>query len=122
MDPDRIVGTDIAGYAIESVLGRGAMGVVYVARQRSPERRVALKLITPAFAGDEVFRRRFLREATAAAAIEHPHILPVYAAGESNGILYMATRLVDGQDLREILRSSEELAPRSGRTDRRAGR
>ena len=111
MDPDRIVGTDIAGYAIESVLGRGAMGVVYVARQRSPERRVALKLITPAFAGDEVFRRRFLREATTAAAIEHPHILPVYAAGESNGILYMATRLVDGQDLREILRSSEELAP-----------
>ena len=109
MDPDRIVGTDIAGYAIESVLGRGAMGVVYVARQRSPERRVALKLITPAFAGDEVFRRRFLREATAAAAIEHPHILPVYAAGESDGILYMAMRLVDGQDLREILRGSKEL-------------
>ena len=72
MDTDRFVGTDVAGYAIESVLGRGAMGVVYVARQRSPERRVALKLITPAFADDEVFRRRFLREATAAAAIEHP--------------------------------------------------
>ena len=85
------------------------MGVVYVARQRSPARRVALKLITPAFADDEVFRRRFLREATAAAAIEHPHILPVYAAGESNGILFMAMRLVDGLDLREILRGSAEL-------------
>jgi serine/threonine protein kinase len=109
VDPDRIVGTDIAGYAVESVLGSGAMGVVYVARQRSPERRVALKLITPAFASDEVFRRRFLREATAAAAIEHPHILPVYAAGESNGTLFMAMRLIDGRDLREILRSSEEL-------------
>ena len=80
------------------------MGVVYVARQRSPERRVALKLITPAFANDEVFRRRFLREATAAAAIEHPHILPVYAAGESNGTLFMAMRLIDGRDLRAILR------------------
>ena len=110
MDPDRIVGTDVAGYTVESVLGSGAMGVVYVARQRSPERRVALKLITPAFANDEVFRRRFLREATAAAAIEHPHILPVYAAGESNGILFMAMRLIDGRDLREILRGSRELS------------
>jgi serine/threonine protein kinase len=106
VDPDRIVGTDVAGYAIESVLGHGAMGVVYVARQRSPERRVALKLINPAFADDEGFRRRFLREATTAAAIEHPHILPVYAAGESDGVLFMAMRLIDGQDLREILRGS----------------
>ena len=96
MDTDRIVGTEVAGYAIESVLGRGAMGVVYVARERSPVRKVALKLITPAFAGDEVFRGRFLREATAAAAIEHPNILPVYAVGESAGILYMAMRLVPG--------------------------
>ena len=109
MDPDRIVGTDVAGYEIESVLGRGAMGVVYVARQRSPARKVALKLITPAFADDEVFRRRFLREGTAAAAIEHPHILPVYAVGESDGNLFMAMRLVDGLDLREILRGSAEL-------------
>jgi serine/threonine protein kinase len=109
VDPDRIVGTDVAGYTVESVLGSGAMGVVYVARQHSPERRVALKLITPAFANDEVFRRRFLREATAAAAIEHPHILPIYAAGESNGTLFMAMRLVDGRDLREILRGSAEL-------------
>jgi serine/threonine protein kinase len=109
VDTDRFVGTDFAGYTIESVLGSGAMGVVYVARQRSPERRVALKLITPAFAGDEVFRERFLREATAAAAIEHPNILPVYAAGESDGILFIATRLIDGADLGEILRGSPEL-------------
>jgi len=109
VDADPIIGTHVAGYTIESVLGHGAMGVVYVARQDSPARRVALKLIAPAFAGDDVFRRRFLREATAAAAIEHPHILPVYAAGESNGILFMAMRLVDGQDLGEILRGANEL-------------
>ncbi len=110
VDTDRIVGTEVAGYAIESVLGRGAMGVVYVARERSPARNVALKLITPAFAGDEVFRERFLREATAAAAIEHPNILPVYAVGESDGILYMAMRLVPGLDLREILGGAGQLA------------
>jgi len=119
VDPDRIVGTDVAGYAVESVLGRGAMGVVYVARQSSPERKVALKLITPAFANDDVFRRRFLREATAAAAIEHPHILPIYAAGESNGTLFMAMRLIDGRDLRDILRGSLELP--LGRIERIVG-
>jgi serine/threonine protein kinase len=103
VEADPIVGTEVAGFHIESVLGRGAMGVVYVARQRSPDRRVALKLIAPGVAGDEVFRRRFLREATAAAAIEHPHILPVYAAGESDGVLFLAMRLVDGRDLAAIL-------------------
>ena len=109
MDPDRIVGTQIAGYTIESKLGRGAMGILYVARQRSPDRRVALKLITPAFAEDQTFRRRFLREAAAAAAIEHPHILPVYAAGDADGTLYIATRLVEGRDLRTILLLSGQL-------------
>jgi len=63
VDVDRLVGTHVAGYSIESVLSRGAMGVVYVARQRSPERRVALKVINPAYADDEAFRERFLREA-----------------------------------------------------------
>jgi hypothetical protein len=85
------------------------MGEVYIALERSPERRVALKLINPAFADDDVFRQRFLREATAAAAIEHPHILPVYAAGEADGTLFMAMRLVDGLDLRQILRTSPNL-------------
>lgn len=85
------------------------MGVVYLARQRSPDRKVALKLINPAFADDDSFRQRFLRESTAAAAIDHPHILPVYDAGESDGILFIAMRLVDGRDLREILRTSGPL-------------
>jgi tRNA A-37 threonylcarbamoyl transferase component Bud32 len=109
VDPERVVGRELAGYSIESVLGRGAMGVLYVARQRSPERLVALKLITPALADDDVFRRRFLQEATAAAAIEHPHILPVYAAGEAGGVLFLAMRLIEGRDLRAILRTSELL-------------
>jgi len=111
MDVDPLVGREVAGYAIESVLGRGAMGVVYLARQRSPDRRVALKLINPAFADDDAFRRRFLRESTAAAAIDHPHILPVYATGEADGLLYIAMRFVEGRDLRAILRASEAMDP-----------
>ncbi len=103
VDSDPLIGAEIAGFRIESVLGRGAMGVVYVAHQRSPDRRVALKLIAPAFAGDETFRSRFLRETTAAAAIEHPHVLPVYAAGDDEGTLYLAMRLADGRDLRAVL-------------------
>jgi serine/threonine protein kinase len=109
LETDPVVGSEVAGYSVESVLGRGGMGVVYLARQRSPDRKVALKLIAPAFAGDEAFRRRFLRESAAAAAIDHPHIRPVYDAGESEGVLFLAMRLVDGEDLREILRASERL-------------
>jgi serine/threonine protein kinase len=109
LNADRLVGTDVAGYSIEGVLGRGGMGVVYLARQHSPDRRLALKLINPAFADDEGFRRRFLRESVAAAAIDHPHILPVYDAGESDGALFIAMRLVEGEDLKEILRASGPL-------------
>jgi serine/threonine protein kinase len=106
---DPTVGAEIAGYRIETVLGSGAMGVVYRARQRSPDRDVAFKIITPAFARDPSFRRRFLREVDAAAAIEHPHILPVYEAGEFDGSLFMASRLVTGPDLRQILGRSGAL-------------
>lgn len=109
MDADRVVGSSVAGYMIESLLGQGGMGVVYLARQRSPDRRLALKLINPAFADDESFRQRFLREAAAAAAIDHPHILPVYDAGEADGVLFIAMRLVDGEDLRTILRAPDLL-------------
>jgi serine/threonine protein kinase len=109
VDVDRMLGTEVAGFTVDSVLGHGAMGVVYVARQTTPDRRVALKLIAPAYSADENFRRRFLREATAAAAIEHPHIMPVYAAGESDGTLFMAMRLVEGRELRDILNDSAGL-------------
>jgi serine/threonine-protein kinase len=109
VDAGGVVGSVVAGYTIESVLGQGGMGIVYLARQRSPDRRLALKLINPAFADDESFRQHFLREATAAAAIDHPHILPVYDAGEADGVLFIAMRLVDGEDLRAILRAPDPM-------------
>jgi DNA-binding beta-propeller fold protein YncE len=97
------VGTQFAGYRIEGVVGRGGMGVVYRATELALDRPVALKLIAPELAGDDSFRERFLRESRLAASIDHAGILPVYAAGEAGGELYLATRFVAGTDLRALL-------------------
>ena len=97
-------GSSFAGYQIESVVGRGGMGVVYRATDLRLERPVALKLVAPEFAEDELFRRRFLREPRMAASLDHPNVVPIYEAGEHDGQLYLAMRFVDGSDLRTLLR------------------
>jgi YVTN family beta-propeller protein len=97
------IGTDIAGFRIESVLGQGGMGTVYVAEQSSPTRKVVLKLLRPELTKDEAFRRRFVHESEAAASTEHPNIVPIYSAGEADGVLYIAMRYVEGDDLRRVL-------------------
>jgi serine/threonine protein kinase len=79
------VGTEIAGYRIESLIGRGGMGEVYLATQAFPERKVALKLLPHELASDPGFRERFIRESNAAASVEHASIVPVYGAGEADG-------------------------------------
>ena len=109
MSPD--VGTQLAGYRIVGVLGRGGMGVVYRATELALDRPVALKLIAPELADDAVFRERFLRESRLAASIDHPGILPVYAAGEAEGELYLANRFVEGRDLGALLEQEGPLAP-----------
>ncbi len=96
-------GVRLGGYVIDGVVGRGGMGVVYRATEVALERPVALKLIAPELANDEGFRERFLRESRLAASLDHPAILPLYAAGEADGQLYIATRFVDGIDLRGLL-------------------
>jgi DNA-binding beta-propeller fold protein YncE len=96
-------GVRLGGYVIDGVVGRGGMGVVYRATEVALERTVALKLIAPELANDEGFRDRFLRESRLAASLDHPAILPLYAAGEADGQLYIATRFVDGNDLRGLL-------------------
>ena len=103
-------GTQLAGYRIDGVIGRGGMGVVYRATELALDRPVALKLIAPELAGDAAFRERFLSESRLAASIDHPGILPVYAAGEADGELYLANRFVDGTDLRAVLEDGP-LAP-----------
>jgi predicted Ser/Thr protein kinase len=109
MTEDRI-GTEVGGFRIESLLGQGGMGTVYVARQSSPTRKVVLKLLRPELSTDEAFRRRFIHESEAAASTEHPNIVPIYSAGEADGLLYIAMRYVEGEDLRELIARDGPLA------------
>ena len=102
----------IAGYRLTALVGRGGMGVVYEAVQLTLGRSVALKLIDPARAGDEEFRARFVRESHVAAALEHPHVIPVYEAREDGGLLFIAMRLVRGASLAEHLGAHAPLEPR----------
>jgi serine/threonine protein kinase len=97
------LGTQFAGYRIDDVVGRGGMGVVYRATELALDRPVALKLIAPELASDASFRERFLGESRLAASIDHAGILPVYAAGEADGELYLANRFVEGTDLGAIV-------------------
>ena len=99
----------VAGYRIERPIGRGGMGVVYLAEQVRLRRRVALKLIVPEYAEDEDFRRRFERESQLAASIDHPNVITVHEAGESDGNLFISMRYVEGSDLRELIRREGRL-------------
>jgi serine/threonine-protein kinase len=108
---DLSVGTVVAGCRIEAVAGRGGMGVVYRATQLGLDRPVALKVIAPDYAADELFVTRFKAESRIAASIEHPNVVPVYEAGEADGLLYLAMRYVEGTDLRELLDAVGRLEP-----------
>jgi streptogramin lyase/predicted Ser/Thr protein kinase len=96
-------GTELLGYQIDELVGRGGMGVVYRAYDLRLKRNVALKLLAPQFAEDKSFRARFLKESEAAASLDHPNVVPVYEAGEAAGFLYIAMRYVDGSDLNRLL-------------------
>jgi hypothetical protein len=98
-------GSEIGGFRLDELIGEGGMGVVYKARQLDLDRVVALKLIQPGLSGDSDFRVRFQRESRLAAAIDHPNIVPVYGAGEEQGIYFISMRYVDGTDLGEYLHS-----------------
>jgi hypothetical protein len=104
-------GATFAGYRVESVVGRGGMGVVYRAWDLSLERPVALKLIAPELAEDERFRARFLREPRLAASLDHPGVVPIYEAGEWERQLYLAMRFVEGSDLKSLLDREGRLPP-----------
>jgi hypothetical protein len=104
-------GATFAGYRIERRLGRGGMGVVYEATEEGLNRRVALKLITPEAAAEEVFRQRFAHESRIAASVEHPNVVPIYAAGEEHGVPWIAMRYVSGSDLGQRIAASGRLSP-----------
>ncbi len=101
----------MAGYRVESEIGRGGMGVVLMAEHQTLRRRAALKIIAPDLAESPDFRERFLREARIAAALTHPNVVTVYDAGEVDGLLYIAMQLVPGPDLARILGEERRLGP-----------
>ena len=109
MTPVPRIGTEFAGYRIEGLLGRGGMGVVYRAEHPRLGATIALKVMNPELATNELFRERFVREARAAAAIKHPNIIPIYDAGEWKGDLYIALRYIEGDDLRTLIRKNGAL-------------
>jgi serine/threonine protein kinase/DNA-binding beta-propeller fold protein YncE len=104
-------GSRIASYILEEQVGAGGMAVVFRARDERLDRRVALKILAPDFAADDAFRQRFIRESRAAAAVDDPHIIPVFEAGEAGGVLFIAMRYVRGGDVRSLLTRSGPLPP-----------
>jgi serine/threonine protein kinase/DNA-binding beta-propeller fold protein YncE len=100
---DLTVGSYIAGYRLEERIGQGGMAAVFRAYDSRLDRQVALKILAPALASDDAFRQRFIRESRAAAAVDHPHIIPVFEAGEAGGVLFIAMRYVRGGDVRSLV-------------------
>jgi hypothetical protein len=104
-------GDEFAGYRIRERLGRGGMGVIYLAMEPGLERPVALKLIAPEAAADDVFAKRFAEESRIAASIEHPNVVPIYAAGEEDGVAWIAMRFFAGSDLQLRIARAGRLEP-----------
>jgi serine/threonine protein kinase len=109
--PELPPGSMFAGYQIEELAGRGGMGVVYHARDPSLERPVALKLLSAELSDNAGFRRRFEAESKIAASLDHPNVIPLFGAGEYHGLLYLAMRYVEGDDLGDEIAKHGRLEP-----------
>jgi serine/threonine protein kinase len=102
---------EVRGYRIEKVVGKGGMGTVYLARQLSLDRPVALKVMGRKWSADPVFAARFTREAYAAAQLAHPNIVPIYDIGEVDGCRFFSMEYVPGTSLAELVRTQGKLDP-----------
>src|SRR5437763_1269440 len=109
MNVDIAVGSTLAGYRVERLLGRGAMGAVYLTEDAHLHRKVAVKVLGTELAGDDPFRQRFLLESQLAASLEHPHIVPIYAAGEEGDVLFLAMKYGEGYDLHELIDATDRV-------------
>ncbi|MFN2525034.1 MAG: serine/threonine protein kinase [Actinomycetota bacterium] len=107
-ETDTLIGTELGEYRIEGLIGRGGMGVVYLARD-DLDRQVALKLMLPELANNADFRERFIRESQA--VIEHPNVVKVYEAGEISSVLYLAMEYIEGLDLKSAIEAEGRLLP-----------
>src|SRR6186997_979528 len=102
-------GSVFAGHRIDGQIGKGGMGVVYRATDIRLDRPVALKVVAAEYAQDEAFAARFKRESRLAASLDHPNVIPIYHAGEEDGLLYVTMRFVEGTDLAEVLKRDKRL-------------
>src|SRR5262245_28821778 len=102
-----MIGTTLKNYVVEELLGRGGMGVVYRARDTRLSRRVALKVLPPELVRDESRRRRFLQEARAAAAVNHPAIVPIYEIEEDGDVTFIVMEYVEGSTVRQLVARGE---------------
>src|SRR2546423_2872879 len=96
-------GTKLGRYEIRSQIGEGGMGEVYLAQDTKLDRKVALKILPVEVAADRHRMERFVREAKAAAALNHPNIAHIYEIGEADGLNFIAMEFIDGQTLRSRL-------------------
>src|SRR5215813_3767020 len=106
-----LVGDEFAGYRIRSVLGRGGMSVVYQAENLRLSSVIALKVLAPELASDDVFRARFLEESRIAASLNHPNVIPIYDMGSQDDLLYIAMRYVSGTDMRQMIKKRGRILP-----------
>ncbi len=104
-------GTDFGRYRLRRLIGRGGMGEVYEAEDTEKDRIVALKLLPEGVSHDPVFRKRLQREAHSAGRLQEPHVVPIHDYGEIDGVLYVDMRMINGADLRKILRSHGPMTP-----------
>ena len=108
-----MVGTDFAGYWLRSVLGRGGMSIVYQAENPRLRSLIALKVLAPHLAHDDVFRSRFREESQIAASLNHPNVIPIHDFGSHGGLLYIAMRYVPGTDLGQLIAERGWLEPQA---------
>src|SRR3984957_18212679 len=107
---DFLPGARIASYQIEQLIGRGGMATVYRATDVRLDRMVAVKILSGELARNDAFRQRFIRESRAGAAVDHPHIIPVFEAGNADGVLFIAMRYVSGGDVRSLIQAEGTLS------------
>jgi predicted Ser/Thr protein kinase len=104
---DSMIGQTLKNYEIEEQLGKGGMGVVYRARDKTLGRPVALKVLAPEFSQDEDRKKRFFQEARAASAVNHPAIAPIYEVDEGPEGLFIAMELVEGRTVKALIQARE---------------
>ncbi len=105
-----MAGQKVGQYLIMEKIGAGSMARVYKAYQPSISRHVAIKILSPEFAAEANFVRRFENEAKAVAALDHPHILPIYDFGSQDDVIYMVMRLVEAGSLADLMKQPQVLA------------